>query len=91
MVDSDRIEGTINKAKGTVERTAGGLVGDAKTQAEGAYDELSGRAQATFGKAKDAARDGTDAIRAYAEDRPLQSLMIAGLIGFGLGLMASRR
>lgn len=90
MVDSDRIEGTVNQAKGKIEHTAGSLVGDAKTQAEGAFDELSGRAQATLGKAKDAARDGTEAIRSYTEDRPLQSLLIAGLIGFGIGLIASR-
>jgi uncharacterized protein YjbJ (UPF0337 family) len=91
MVDSNRIEGTVNKAKGKVEQAAGDFVGDAKTQAEGMFDEFSGRAQATFGKAKDAARDGTDAVRAFTEDRPLQSLLLAGLIGFGLGLIASRR
>ncbi|GIL38486.1 CsbD family protein [Roseiterribacter gracilis] len=91
MVDSNRIEGTVNKAKGKVEQAAGSFIGDAKTQAEGVFDEFSGRAQATFGKAKDAARDGTDAVRSFTEDRPLQSLMIAGLIGFGLGLIASRR
>lgn len=95
MVDSNRIEGTVNKAKGKIEQAAGGLVGDAKTQAEGMFDEFSGRAQATFGKARDvardAARDGTEAVRSFAEDRPLQSLLLAGLIGFGLGMMASRR
>lgn len=91
MVDSNRIEGTVTKAKGKLEHAAGDLVGDAKTQAEGMFDEWSGRAQATYGKARDAARDGTDAVRSFTEDRPLQSLLLAGLIGFGIGLMASRR
>jgi uncharacterized protein YjbJ (UPF0337 family) len=91
MVDSDRIEGTINKVKGQVERAAGGFAGDAKTQAEGTFDEVSGRAQATLGKARDVARDGTDALRAYAEDRPLQAMLIAGAVGLVIGVFASRR
>jgi uncharacterized protein YjbJ (UPF0337 family) len=91
MVDANQIEGTVNKAKGKVEQAAGNLVGDAKTQAEGMVDEWSGRAQATLGKARDVARDGTAAVRSFAEDRPLQSLLLAGLIGFGLGLIAARR
>jgi uncharacterized protein YjbJ (UPF0337 family) len=91
MVDSDRIEGTVRQVKGNVEGATGKFLGDTKSEVEGRLDDLAGHAQATYGHAKDAARGSARALRAYAEDRPMQALVIAGLIGFGLGLIAARR
>ena len=56
-MDKDRIEGSVNQAKGAIKQGAGKLTGDAKLQAEGAADKVKGKAQNAIGGMKDALRD----------------------------------
>jgi uncharacterized protein YjbJ (UPF0337 family) len=56
-MDKDRIEGTIEQAKGAVKETVGKAVGDAKLQVEGQNEKAAGKIQNAVGGVKDAARD----------------------------------
>jgi uncharacterized protein YjbJ (UPF0337 family) len=60
MVDSNRVEGAFDKAKGAVKEGVGKMTGDEKMQAEGTADKAKGTAKSTVGGAKDAVRDATD-------------------------------
>ena len=59
-MDKDRIAGAAHQAKGAVKEGVGKMVGDTKTQAEGAAEKVAGKAQSAVGGAKDAARDATN-------------------------------
>lgn len=56
MIDKDRVEGALDKAKGAVKEAVGKLTGDTKTEAEGKTDKASGTVQNTVGGVKDALR-----------------------------------
>lgn len=55
-MDKDRIEGAVDKAKGTAKDIAGRITGDAKLEAEGKAQKASGTVQNAVGGAKDALR-----------------------------------
>ena len=57
MVDSNRVEGAFDKAKGAVKEGIGKMTGDEKLQAEGAADKAKGSVKSTVGGATDAVRD----------------------------------
>ncbi len=59
-MDKDRVEGAGHQMKGSVEEAAGKVVGDKKTQAEGAAEKAGGKVQSTAGGAKDAVKDWTN-------------------------------
>lgn len=58
-MDSDRIKGAANQAKGSVKEAVGKVTGDAKTQAEGKVDKAVGKAQSAVGGLKDKIREST--------------------------------
>ena len=58
-MDSDRVKGMADQAKGSVKETAGKAVGDTKLQAEGTADKVKGKVENAAGSAKDAIRDAT--------------------------------
>jgi uncharacterized protein YjbJ (UPF0337 family) len=60
MVDKDRVQGGLDKAKGAVKEGVGNLTGDEKMKGEGAADKAKGKAESAVGGAKDAVRDATD-------------------------------
>ncbi|MFI4994781.1 MAG: CsbD family protein [Hyphomicrobiales bacterium] len=63
-MDKDRIAGAAKEAKGAMKDAAGKVIGSDKLQAEGKMEKAAGKAQNTFGQAKDAVRDAVkDAIR----------------------------
>ncbi len=62
-MDKDRVKGKIDDIKGRVERQAGEWTGDKDMQSEGAKDQVKGKAQNAFGKAKDLGRDIADDVR----------------------------
>ena len=66
-MDSDRVVGTAKQVGGKLEGTAGDVIGDAKTQAQGRVDAAAGAAQAAYGQAKDAVRDYADQAYGVAE------------------------
>ncbi|MCB8874089.1 CsbD family protein [Acidisoma silvae] len=53
-MNQDHVEGAFSEAKGTIKEGIGNLTGDAKTEAEGKVDQFAGRAQQTWGDARDA-------------------------------------
>lgn len=55
-MDRDRIEGMADQAKGSVKEAAGKISGDAKLEAEGKADKVSGKIQNAYGSAKDTLR-----------------------------------
>jgi uncharacterized protein YjbJ (UPF0337 family) len=55
-MDSDRIAGAAQQAKGKVEATTGRLTGDTKLQVEGGYDQALSTVWNTAGDAEDEAK-----------------------------------
>jgi uncharacterized protein YjbJ (UPF0337 family) len=56
-MDKDRVEGAGHQAKGAVKVAAGKVMGDKRTEAEGAAEKSAGKVQNAVGGAKDAMRD----------------------------------
>ena len=101
MMDTDRIEGSARSMAGKVEKAAGDALGDKQAQAEGLATEAEGALQNTFGQVKDVARDAAEKATSLASDaydqgselvaeRPGSALLVAGLIGFALGVILTR-
>jgi uncharacterized protein YjbJ (UPF0337 family) len=57
MMDKDRIEGSVEQAKGKLKEFAGKVTGDSKTEAEGKADQLKGKVQNAVGGIKDKLRE----------------------------------
>ncbi len=60
--DRDRMEGTIEEAKGKLEQAWGDLTDDEKAKAEGMWDEAKGKAQQFLGDIKDKVQDAGDDV-----------------------------
>jgi uncharacterized protein YjbJ (UPF0337 family) len=56
-MDKDRIAGIAHQIKVRVRETVGKVIGDAKTQAEGAAERASGKVRNVAGGTKDAVRE----------------------------------
>jgi uncharacterized protein YjbJ (UPF0337 family) len=57
MMDKDRVKGTIDDAAGRAKRQVGEWTGDTNAQAEGAAQQVKGKAEKALGSVKDAVRD----------------------------------
>ena len=53
MVDKDRVEGSLEQAKGKVKEVVGKVTGDSKTETEGQADQAKGKVKNTIGGIKD--------------------------------------
>jgi uncharacterized protein YjbJ (UPF0337 family) len=62
MVDSNRVQGAMDKAKGAVKEGLGKVTGNKKLEAEGVADKAKGTAKTTVGKTKDSVRNAADKI-----------------------------
>jgi uncharacterized protein YjbJ (UPF0337 family) len=58
-MDKDRVAGSAKNAKGSAKEAIGKLIGDSKTQAEGAAEQTAGRAQNAAGGVRDTVRNAT--------------------------------
>jgi uncharacterized protein YjbJ (UPF0337 family) len=56
-MDSDRIKGMGDQAKGSLKDAAGKITGDSKLQAEGKMDKAKGKVENAVGGMKDSLRD----------------------------------
>jgi uncharacterized protein YjbJ (UPF0337 family) len=56
MVDKDRVEGSIEQAKGKIKEVAGKVTGDTKLEQEGKGQKVAGKIQNTVGGIKDTLR-----------------------------------
>jgi ElaB/YqjD/DUF883 family membrane-anchored ribosome-binding protein len=78
------------------------VTGDENTRADGAVDQMAGKAQQAYGKAKDTVQDMTgeygsgllDQVEEYGDmladkidERPITSVLIAAGVGFLLALV----
>lgn len=79
---SDKFEGAAREMGGRVQEQVGGAIGDAKTQAEGLYNQAAGRMQQAVGQAQEAADQFTGMVRA----QPL----IAAAVALGVGYLFGR-
>ncbi|HLJ04697.1 MAG TPA: CsbD family protein [Acetobacteraceae bacterium] len=71
---SDRFEGTAREFGGRVQQKVGELAGDAKTQANGLYNQAAGQAEQQVAKLSD-----------VIKDQPITSALVAIGIGYLLG------
>ncbi len=77
-MSGNQFEGGAREVGGRIKGATGGLTGDAKTQAEGKFDQAAGQAQQQYGDAVDAL---TEAVR----QRPVVALLIAAGVGWLIG------
>lgn len=100
-MDTDRVTGAARSAAGKVEKTMGEAFGDKQAQAKGAVTDAEGKLENAYGQVKDAARGAAERATELAGDayeqgaelvteRPGSALLVAGLIGFALGVFVSR-
>lgn len=75
---NDRVEGTAREFGGRVQEAVGDLSGDAKTQADGLYNQAAGQAQ-------QAAAQFSDVIKS----QPVVSALVAVAIGYVLGRLTA--
>ncbi|HEY6489269.1 MAG: CsbD family protein [Terracidiphilus sp.] len=72
-MNTDKAKGAMDDAVGRAKRQAGEWTGDTKTQAEGAAQQIKGKAEKAWGTVKDAAHDAkTDAEREQAKKEQAQ-------------------
>ncbi len=68
-MDKDRIQGTVDDAAGRIKRQAGEWTGNPRTQAEGAAQQIKGKAEKAVGQVKDAWREAEKQREARSESR----------------------
>ena len=61
-MDREHVKGAFDKAKGSVDDTAGKILDDKEMQAEGKFDKAKGAAHKAAGDVKDRARDAVEDI-----------------------------
>jgi len=66
-MDKDRVKGKAKDVAGRVERQMGEWTGDEKKQAEGAAEQVKGKVQNVWGKAKDTGRDAMKDMKRSGE------------------------
>jgi uncharacterized protein YjbJ (UPF0337 family) len=59
-MNKDRIQGSIEQAKGKVKEVAGKATGDSKLQAEGKTQQVAGKVQNAVGGFKDAVKEAVN-------------------------------
>lgn len=62
-MDKDRVKGAVDDAAGRIKRQAGEWTGNTNQQAEGAAQQIKGKAEKAWGNVKDAARDANANMR----------------------------
>jgi uncharacterized protein YjbJ (UPF0337 family) len=89
-MDENRAEGTIREFAGKAQGTAGDLLGDSKTQAEGRVRQAAGQAQQAYGVASDSIRGLSEELTDRIHETPLLAVLGAVGIGYLLGRLTSR-
>lgn len=59
-MNKERIEGSIEQAKGKTKEVAGKVTGDAKLEAQGKAQKTAGKTKNAFGGVKDADKEAVD-------------------------------
>jgi uncharacterized protein YjbJ (UPF0337 family) len=59
-MNQDQVKGRVEQAKGSVKETTGKAVGNPNLQGKGKADKTAGKAQATYGDAKQKVKGAVD-------------------------------
>ncbi len=59
-MNKDRVEGSVEQAKGKLKEVAGKVTGDSKLEAEGKGQQIAGKVQNTVGGFKDAVKQAAN-------------------------------
>jgi uncharacterized protein YjbJ (UPF0337 family) len=59
-MNNDRVKGTIDEAVGSAKRKAGKLTGNTELHVEGITQQVKGKIETAWGKAKDAVREANE-------------------------------
>lgn len=86
-MNSDKLEGAARGIVGKAQETFGDVTGDGRNQAEGVARNVAGRAQEAYGDVRQSAETAAQEVGRFVEKQPALSLLVAGAIGFALGLM----
>ena len=70
-MDKDRVKGKVDEVAGRAKRQAGEWTGDKESQVKGGAQEVKGKVENAWGKAKDAVRDATH-DHEHREDRDME-------------------
>jgi uncharacterized protein YjbJ (UPF0337 family) len=62
VMNKDQVKGRIEEAKGKVKEATGKAVGNRNLQSEGTVDKAAGKAQATYGDAKEKVKNAVDKL-----------------------------
>jgi uncharacterized protein YjbJ (UPF0337 family) len=79
--------GRIREGTGSAQE----LYGQAKDAARQASEAAVSYAKDAYGNSGDALRDGSQAVAAKVQENPLGSMLVAGAIGFAVGLLMTRQ
>jgi uncharacterized protein YjbJ (UPF0337 family) len=63
QADKDRVEGTVDKATGSVKETVGKATGNEQAQAEGTFDKVKGEVKEGMADARDKVDEMVDKIK----------------------------
>ncbi len=96
-----KVEGAVGDLTGDTETSASGrvreaagtmqnLYGQAKDAVRDAGDTAASLAKDAYANSGDTFRDGSQAVAQQVKDNPLGALLVAGCIGFALGLLMTR-
>ena len=56
-MNKDQVKGRVEQSSGTIKEAAGKLVGNDRLRTEGAAEKVKGKVQASYGDAKENAKD----------------------------------
>jgi uncharacterized protein YjbJ (UPF0337 family) len=89
-MNDDRIEGTVKEFAGKAQATAGDVLGDSKTSADGRIREAAGQAQEYYGAAADQIRGLSEELTDRIHETPLLAVLGALGLGYLIGRLSSR-
>jgi uncharacterized protein YjbJ (UPF0337 family) len=82
-MDENRFEGAARNIGGKIQDAAGGLTGDAATQARGKVNQAAGQAQQIYGET-------IDDLKNFTAAQPMTALLTAMGVGVVLGYILGR-
>lgn len=89
-MNSDQMEGKADKVIGRAQEAAGVLMGDAENRGEGAARQIQGAAQDLYGQACDQLKGMAEDVAERVERNPIGALLMAGFVGYVLGVLSRR-
>jgi uncharacterized protein YjbJ (UPF0337 family) len=66
-VNKDRVKGMMDEVAGSAKRKAGELTDNPKLRAEGMAQQVKGKAEGTWGMAKEAVRDAVEGTEVHLD------------------------